>query len=236
MTEENFHSTKPWFKKPWFIILVLFLILLFGLPSILNLFIKESPNPKFSVLPGQEKVNQSATAKVDTEDDPSLGWVEAPVVIVEFADFECPYCREAESGIKQVLQQYPEVVRFQVRDFPISSLHPQAFSAARAANCAKIQGKYWQYHDALFKNQDQLSDSLYLSLASSLALDVNLFKTCLESQTILYEIQEDLKAGIAAGVTGTPTWFVNDYRFEGVISFADWQKIITAALKQKFSQ
>ncbi len=225
----NLTQARPWFKKTWFIILVLFLILWFGLPKVLDLFIKENNI-------NQAAVNQPIVTQVYTADDPARGLIDAPVVIVEFTDFQCPYSREAESIIKQLLQRYPEVVRFQVRDFPLSSLNPQAVAAAQAANCASAQGKYWQYHDALFANQDKLSPDLYTTLAQNLSLNLVTFNQCLNSPSVLYEINQDLKDGGNAGATGTPTWFVNGYKFEGVISLADWQKLITVAVKQKFDQ
>jgi protein-disulfide isomerase len=243
MLEENTTLSsvgqQPWYRRYWRIILVFIILLWFGLPFILKLFSPAQENLQgtgFTSSPVKSTAATTGLQEVATADDPSLGSAVAPVVIVEFGDFECPYCREAAPIIKQVLQKYPDAVRLIYRDFPVTELHTEAIPAAEAANCAAQQGKFWAYHDKLFEQQDQLGSALYTSLASSLNLDMAKFNLCRSQHLTLSEIQDDLVAGISAGVSGTPTWFINGQKVPGVLPPDIWDKAVAAALKRKFAK
>lgn len=229
---------KRWYRQWWFIVLVIAGALWFGLPLLLPLIpgnnIESSKD--FTAVPGAKTLSTSQPIDVTSQDDPAWGIAAAPVVIVEFGDFQCPFCREAEAALRQVRQKYSDGVRFIYRDFPIADIHSEAIAAAEAANCAGQQGKYWPYHDQLFVQQDNLGSDLYQSLAQSLGLEMDKFNRCLQGRLTLAEIKDDYEAGLAAGVSGTPTFFVNGYPVRGVLPFDAWQQIIAAVLKAKFQK
>lgn len=236
-SQDSSIKLKHWYKRPWVWIL-LFLIIWFGVPFLLEIFWgnKLTTTDELARL-NESKIQISDNIKnVVTSDNPSLGPVTAPVVIVEFGDFQCPYCKQAVPELKKVLLKYPEAVRLIYRDFPLSEIHSEAIPAAEAASCAAAQGKFWSYHDALFENQDVLTATIYDSIAQSLSLDLEKFKRCQEGHLTLSKIQEDFAAGVAAGVEGTPTFFVNGHAVAGVLTLEVWDKIIIAAMKEKFGK
>ena len=228
--------SRQWFKRPWFIVLVLLVISWFGLPWALSFFGAESTETSFTNAPGlQPSLTDAPRSRLETADDPTIGSPVAPVVIVEFGDFQCPFCRAAAPIIKQVMSRYPEAVKLIYRDFPVAAIHSEAVGAAEAANCAHRQGAFWAYHDALFAQQAELSPELYLALAKSLRLESEAFERCLEQHLTLSEIQADFAEGIAAGVSGTPTWFVNGRKIEGALTLELWDKVIVNTLKNEFT-
>ncbi len=142
---------------------------------------------------------------------PSLGRPDAPVTLVEFTDFQCPFCRRHSLGTKQQLvEDYVDAgkLRYVQREFPIESLHPQAFKAAEAALCAGDQGQYWEIGARFFEDQTKLQPSDLLDHAEALGLDMASFKECVESGKYAPRVRADLRAGQAAGVTGTPSFFL----------------------------
>lgn len=153
----------------------------------------------------------------DTEGEPSLGSPDAKVTIVEFADFGCPYSRESSHVVRALANKYGDRLHYVYRDFPVVELHPRARQAAQAAECARDQGRFWQFHDKLFQNQSRLSQSQFLQYASQINLDTDEFSDCINSEKHMDEIQEDYEAGVAAGVRGTPTFFINGIRIPGSI-------------------
>jgi len=163
---------------------------------------------------------------VATSDDPAIGPVGAPIEIVEFGDFECPYCERSFPIIRSLVSQYGDSVRYQFRDFPLTDIHPSAEIAARAGYCAEEQKRFWPMHDKLFQNQDRLAESDIIRYATQIGLTVDDFKTCLSSDDSLREIAEDYQDGVAAGVLGTPTWYINGIRIAGVIPEDVFRQII----------
>ena len=169
---------------------------------------------------------------VSVDDDPSWGPADAPVTIVEFSDFQCPYCaRFVTQTLPQIKQQYEGKVRFVFRDFPLSTIHENAEKAAEAAGCASDQGKFWEYHDKLFSSQSALDVASLKSYASQLGLDTATFDQCLDSSKYAQEVQKDLQDGTSYGVDGTPAFFVNGLLVVGAQPFASFQTIIDAALQ-----
>lgn len=172
-------------------------------------------------------------AVVETNDDPSLGPADAKVVIVEFGDFECPFCQQSVSVVKKILDKYGTKVKFIFRDFPNISIHPDALAAAEAAGCANDQGKFWAYHDLLYLNQNSLSTASLTQYAAQARLNVGTFSSCLSSQQHDAEIEQDFTAGQELGVSGTPTWFFNGHRVEGAIPYKTFEKIVKYGLAGK---
>lgn len=183
--------------------------------------------------------------KISTDDDPIRGSSDAPITIIEFSDFQCPFCaRFHVQTLPLLLENYIDVgkVKLVYRDFPIQSIHPNAIAAAVAAECADDQGKYWQYHDKLFENQSQWNKletseviDRFGQYAESLELDTELFNSCLMSGKHIEEIKNDLDDGRKYGVTGTPGFFIgNDelgfVEVKGAQPFENFQKIIDLQL------
>jgi len=145
---------------------------------------------------------------VSVDDDPSMGPADAPVVIVEFSDYQCPYCSRAEPVVKQVLEKYKGKVKFVYRDYPLS-FHPFAAKAAEASQCANDQGKFWEFHDALYADQSKLSVPDMEATAGRLGMNAETFKSCLDSGKHATEVSKDVADATKAGVNSTPSFFIN---------------------------
>ena len=153
--------------------------------------------------------------EVPTEGAPIRGAADAPVTIVEFSDFECPFCKQTHPTLKQLLDRYPGKVRLAYRDFPLDSIHPQARRAAEAARCASDQGKFWEYHDVLFTQSPQLALEDLRRYAGQVGLDVTKFDGCLAAGVNKAAVQRDLDEGNRLGITGTPAFFINGRTLTG---------------------
>jgi protein-disulfide isomerase len=160
---------------------------------------------------------------------PSHGPANAPISIVEFSDFECPFCGRAFPTVKQVLATYGDRVRLTYRHYPLP-IHPRARPAAEAAACAADQGKFWEYHDRLFQHQDQLSDDDLKAHAAALGLDAAKFNACFQATAHKADIDADIAAGNDAGVNGTPAFFVNGRLLSGAQPFEAFKKVIDEEL------
>jgi protein-disulfide isomerase len=159
----------------------------------------------------------------------------APVVIVAFSDFQCPYSRKALNELEKVLTAYPAEVQLVYRHFPIDRLHLQARLAAQAAECAVAEGRFWDYHDRLFDQTDLSSTQQLKELALELSLDLPTFERCLNEEWARTRVAQDVEAGTRAGVSGTPTFFINGRLLVGVHPFEAFKTIIEqelAALRQ----
>ena len=162
-------------------------------------------------------------------DDPSVGPANAPVTLVEYSDFQCPYCARAYPTVKQLQAKYKDQVRIVFKDFPLD-MHPLAAKAAEGGACAFEQGKFWEYHDKLFENQRALSVPDLKRTAQALGLDTTRFNACIDSPKYAYEWQADTAEGQKLGVTGTPTFFANGRMFVGAKSLEEMSKIIDEEL------
>lgn len=151
----------------------------------------------------------SGSVPAITEDDHVRGNKNAPVTLIEYSDFECPYCGAFVPTVEQALAKYKDQVRLVYRHFPLS-FHPSALPAALAAECAAEQGKFWEFHDAMFKNQTNLTNAYFKQLAATNKLNTTKFNDCLSSQKYLDKVQNQAAAGGAAGVNNTPGTFVID--------------------------
>ncbi len=171
---------------------------------------------------------------VPVDDDPILGPKDAPITIIEFSDYECPYCRKWHSETFALLMQtYPGKIRFVYRDFPLTSIHPNAQAAAEAADCAGEQGKYWEFSEKLFGGQS-LSPQVYSQYASDLGLDTNAFEACVTSSRYQAEVTADLEWAANLGVRSTPTFFINGLPVVGAQPYDLFKQVIDKELAGEF--
>ncbi|MDQ2713138.1 MAG: thioredoxin domain-containing protein [Acidobacteriota bacterium] len=161
---------------------------------------------------------------------PSVGSDSAPITLVEFSDFQCPYCAAAIPEIKSVLQAYPTQVKLIFKQYPLE-MHSHADLAAAAAIAAQRQGKFWQMHDAMFSHHDDLNRASILALAQQNGLDMNKFEEDLDSTAVRETVVRDVQDGDHAGVQGTPTLFINGQRYNGAIDLEALKPIFEAELK-----
>ena len=160
----------------------------------------------------------------------------APITIVEFSDFSCPFCLKAEASISAVMAQYPGQVKLSYRDFPLRELHPNAERAAEAARCAGEQDKFWEYHDQLFANQKRQDPEGLMDDARALNLDEPKFAACLSSGRYRQQIDQDVQMGSRAGIEATPGFYINDTFVNGAQPPEVYERIVDqklAALKER---
>jgi protein-disulfide isomerase len=169
-------------------------------------------------------------APIDLKGAPSKGPDNAPVTIVEFSDFHCPFCRGVQPTLQQVLQKYPNDVRLVYKHFPIDSLHPQARRVAEASWCAQQQNRFWQFHDAVYANPPDASAAAIKSFATTAGLDMNAFDTCVASGRAEPIVQAHIDEGTHYGVSGTPGFFVNGRLLSGAVPFKSFSEIIDEEL------
>ena len=168
--------------------------------------------------------------KIPTDGFPSLGPANAPITLVEFADFQCPFCREWEQQTYQpLLQAYPGKIRFVYRDFPLTSIHPNAMPAAEAAQCANEQGQFWPFHDKLFGG-DTLSTDVYDQYAQQLGLDMTKFDSCISTHKYASQIQADSDFATNLGINSTPTFFINGLAVIGAQPIETFKNVIDKEL------
>jgi protein-disulfide isomerase len=163
---------------------------------------------------------------------PMRGTTRAPVQIVEFSDFQCPFCLRAHPIVKQVLSTYGERVSLVYRHYPLQN-HPNARPAADAAACANEQGRFWEYHDRLFANQNRLADPDLKQHAAQLGLDAGRFNDCFDRRKYQDDVDVDIDAAEAAGVSGTPAFFINGRPLSGAQPFDAFKRIIDEELARK---
>lgn len=167
--------------------------------------------------------------EIEEDDDPVLGPDNAPITIIEFSDFRCPYCQRFRiETLDQLLAAYPDQIRFIYRDFPVVG----GFDAAVASECADEQGEYWAYHDLLFSGEfANLSNEAFLAYGERLDLDLDSFSNCLDDEQIASEVEADAVYAAGLGVTGTPTFFVNGIPLVGAQPMEVFAQIIDAELE-----
>ena len=162
----------------------------------------------------------SAVTSVSIAGNLILGKKDAPVTVIEFSDYQCPFCKRFfETTLPTLKAEYIETgkVRYVFRDFPLDQIHPQARKAAEAAHCAGDQGKYWEMHDLLFQNQQTLQIESLKAYARGLRLDSTVFDACLGQGKYAVEVQKDFEDGVAGGVRGTPSFFIGKTRPDDTI-------------------
>ena len=166
---------------------------------------------------------------------PSKGPAEAPVVIVEFSDFQCAFCQRARPTVRQVLAEYGDRVRYVYRHYPLPN-HPNARPAAEASACANEQGRFWPYHDQLFANPSKLAENDLRAYAAAVGLDAEKFDACFTGRRFKNQVDADMKEADEAGVSGTPAFFINGRSLEGAQPFEAFKRIIDEELAKKSSK
>ena len=169
---------------------------------------------------GQPSERTPVVADVSIAGNPMLGKKDAPVTLIEFSDYQCPFCRRFfQSTLPALKTEYIKTgkVRYVFRDFPLDQIHPYARKAAEAAHCAGDQDKYWEMHDLLFENQKALQVDNLKAYAGRLGLDSSAFDGCLEKSKYAAKVQQDLKDGVTAGIRGTPGFFIGKTRSDDTI-------------------
>ena len=152
---------------------------------------------------------------------PTKGAAEQNIVLIEFSDFQCPYCAKAHSTINEFMAQYGDIVTLTYKHLPLTSIHPEALPAAKAAAAAGEQGKFWEYHSALFERQSEIGEELYVALAEELSLDLEQFDRDRQSPEIEAAISQDRQLADELGLTGTPVFFLNEETLTGAIELTE---------------
>ncbi|MFA6534210.1 MAG: thioredoxin domain-containing protein [Patescibacteria group bacterium] len=221
--------SRPRHWKKWLLLTILAIFLAFAFAVVfqtvdLVLQVKRGEISLESLT--NQPVATKNTVNLATTDDPWLGDPNAPITIVEFGDFTCPFSRESSSVLKQLIQLYPQKIKLIFRDLPIIS--EQSLPAASAAACAKEQGNvfFWAMADRLFAGQESLTAESYANLAKATGLKMDQFSSCFNSNKYYDEIKDDLAVGQGAGAVSTPTFFVNGQMVTGFQALANWQKAI----------
>ena len=166
-----------------------------------------------------------------TADDHVLGRADAPVTVLEYGDYECPYCRGAARDVREMLARYPDTVRFAFRNFPIIQLHPHAEQAAEAAEAAGAQGKFWPMYELLLEPSSGLDLSALLDYAAGLDLDVGRFRDEVTGRAHAAKIERDVREGIRDGVNATPKFYVDGVRIDGKLPLEGVEDAIRAAAR-----
>jgi protein-disulfide isomerase len=169
---------------------------------------------------------------VSSANSPSKGSASAPIELIEFSDFQCPFCLRADPTVQQVLSTYGDKIRFVYRHYPLPN-HPFARPAAEAAACAGEQGKFWPYHDRLFASPTKLSSADLKQHAADLGLNTAQFNSCVDTRKLKGLVDTDLKDGEAAGVNGTPAFYINGRMLSGAQPYEAFKKIIDEELARK---
>jgi protein-disulfide isomerase len=169
-------------------------------------------------------------ANVSVEGAPVRGSAKAPVTIIEFSDFHCPYCKQVQPTLSRILSEYGDRVRLAYRDFPLDQLHPSARTAAEAARCAKDQGKFWELHDKLYGGGTDASPETLTRLAREIDMDVIAFQQCLSIGKHRSEIDRDIQEATNFGVTGTPGFFINGRLVSGAQAYESFARVIDEEL------
>ncbi len=172
--------------------------------------------------------------RVEVAYDPARlrGNPKAPVMIVEFSDYQCPYCHQVEPTVKEVLAKYGDRVSFSYRDFPLTAIHSQAMISAEASRCALEQGKFWEYHDQLFTTSKLEKDDL-IGYARDLKLDDKQFGSCLTTEKYKADIEKDEQEGRKVGINGTPGFFINGLEVSGAKPKDEFERVIDDELAKR---
>ncbi len=195
--------------------------------------IRRSPDRRsIDVIADSAAWSQASRFDVAREDRPARGRADAPVTIVEFTDYECPFCRRhATETLPSLLDRHGDRIRYMVRNFPIPALHAHAVVAARAVECAHQQDGFWEYRNALLRETGALTVERVRAHAVATGLDEGVFARCLDDRTTRAMVAQDLLDGWEHGVTGTPTFFINGRRFRGARSLEELERYIELALR-----
>jgi len=171
-----------------------------------------------------------ANPKAVIGSSPTTGATELKTVLLEFSDFQCPFCAQAQKTLKPLIAKYQDQVTLVYKHFPLTPIHPQAMSAAKAAWAANQQGKFWEYHDALFSQQDQLGEELYLDIAQTLNLDLEQFNRD-RNAGAERAIQQDIQLATKLALSGTPFFLIQSETFSGAVQLSAIEKVLAGTNK-----
>lgn len=231
-------SNSPWYKRVWGILLIGLGLLVFAALIYIGVYTLRfyrdiqlgdiSPEIQNRMTYGniQPPSRPKESLAYSALNDPTFGPENAPMRIVEFADFECPHSKNESLIVRELQARYPKKIYFIYRDFPLEDVHPNAFRAAEAGQCANDQNKFWAMHDKLYQNSDRLTDLDIKLYALEIGLNITQFNNCFDERKYKDEIEIDRADGIAAGVVGTPTFFINGKKIAGAIPMEVWQQIM----------
>ncbi len=250
---ESLNPKKPFFKTFFGIITLLILSLLaLALVVFVSFFgyylwaqkyaspelqkeLSERYNPSFTKAPGlggqASQTNKNVAAFIRNH-NATFGPEKAPITIVAFIDFECPYSHKSYPIFEEVLKKYGPTVRVVFKNFPIQSIHEHALLASLAGACAQEQNKFWPYYREVFA-MSTITEELLKSKATELKLDTTKFSSCIDKQDYNKNVMEDFQDGIALGVEGTPTYFVNQQKVEGVLDSSGWDQVLLKEIQKK---
>ena len=246
---------SPWYKtragKIFVTLFVIFLLLVIGFSAITGYYIwiekrgtteqraqlRQALSENFTLAPGLETQRASNISPKDSSEliypyTPTLGSPDAPITVVAFIDFECPFSQKEFPVFQQVIEQYGPALHVAFKHLPVESIHPNATHAALAAQCAFEQNKFWEYYDKLFQEK-QLDDDSLLLYAQQIGLNQGLFTACFAQNKYGTYIDQDLADSVEVGIRGTPTYLVNNRIVEGAISKEQWDKIIADTFREK---
>lgn len=230
---------RPWYQKWWgkliltissLLLICLIITGLYVVDSIKNIRLGFSQQ---TLADQQQAHNQAINGPGNNY---QLGPInQAPVTVIEFSDFACPFCQQSVAGLKKAAAQYPTQLKIVFRDYP---LHENSVDLANAARCAGEQNKFWEIHDIFFANQDKLTSSgdelrvALLSITQTLGINSDQFNTCLDEQRYLIDIKQDFQDGETLQIQGTPTWFINGKRLTGYMPEEQFLLLITRLMEQ----
>jgi len=202
-----------------------------------NLFSKAGANSQAANQPSVvEEAPQVIRYDIPDEGYPSIGPEDAPITIVEFSDFQCPYCKQWHQTVYAPLfAAYPDQIRLVYRHLPLTSIHPEAQPAAEAAMCANEQSAFWEFHDKLFGGE-LLGAGVYSQYAATLGLDVEAFESCMSNRTYAQAVQADSDFALNLGVNSTPTFFVNGLAIVGAQPLDVFRQVIDRELAGEFPE
>ena len=199
--------------------------------GIVREFIEKNPQVVLESLAKYTAEAQKAQAlAVIRPHTPTIGSAEAPVTIVEFSEFQCPFCRRAQETLQELRKRYKSEVRFAYKHLPLP-FHKEAEPAAKAAQAAHLQGKFWEYSDELWRRQQYLGEKLYVDIAKDLKLDMDKFNEDRASKQVELQVRQDLADGANAGAEGTPFFLINGTPMSGALPVEQFVEAIEAALK-----
>lgn len=191
---------------------------------------REGASDQFTRLIDTSSLKSTFSGEMVPDYAPRLGPDDAKVTIVEFSDFECPFCKASFQIIRSLLNEFPDDVQLVYRHFPLESIHPLAKDLAHASMCAHDQGKFWAFHDQLFIQQDSVTRGSIDRIAQQVGLDVRAFRLCQDTDRFVDAVESDFNDAVALGGRGTPTWLVNGQKLEGVLPLSIWREVVNNLL------
>lgn len=227
--EINSTENKPWYKKWWGIIILLFLFIAlivftaFAFAVYNNVELLKNESSESGIKLKNIKLSELDRIKIEGINNYWLGSNNPKITIVEFSDFACPYCKNSYFKIREISLKYKNDIKYIFRDMP---LHEESTNLAMAARCAGEQGLFWQMHDRLFQLQGINAEEDLSKLAVQIGADKNKFDACFKNNKYLPQIQKDYLDGESLKVTGTPIWFINGNKLTGDLPMDTWEEII----------